>query len=713
MEYIRGGGMRYSQPQHTTSYFSKSILNVAVVFMLVFCSSSPVMADQFNRWNWRNPLPHGSFLNNIKFCNDRFFAVGDKGAILTSLDGIDWQYEKSRTGINLYSIAYGNGMYTVVGGSDSLGYLFPVLLTSKNGNRWVKRLYSDIINLYNVAYGNNMFVAPVFRNRTIISYNGIDWYMVKLKHDAGKLIMLRNIIFADGRFVAEGTTDYDNDMHAIFVSTDGIQWTQTTAGTESHIGVAYGDGKFIVYGMNNAILVSSDAVNWVETTTPVSLFDMVYGNGQFIASGGGSVYASTDASTWTLIASEHVGKLVYGNGTYVAFEYGGEIAVSKDGGGWTRQKPDNNYYSFKGIVYGAGRFVAVGNTSSLTSVDGVTWSSIPVGGSGIIYAGGKFLTSSAASYSQDGLAWAWNPSSPPGMVSVAYGKGKYIGVSYDYRIYESYDGITWKEVQNALGSYPGFYANTIEFINGVFMVGGEAGYIHTSEDGKIWTAIPIKLFESYNGIQSITYGNGLYIAAGYLGRDYNDNGLHVNYYSSIDGKNWTAQKSSSPLYLNKVKFLRGSFIGFNLESSIYISVDGLHWQQKGTLPVEEGFNDVAYGNYSIVLVGSYSSIIQSDQFLTLISPNGGELLKAGESFMINWAGPSTASHYSLHYSVNNGTSWMTIGKSISGNQFDWLVPTLPADRKKCLIRVTAYTAKGKKLGADKSNKPFIIQAVIL
>jgi hypothetical protein len=96
--------------------------------------------------------------------------------------------------------------------------------------------------------------------------------------------------------------------------------------------------------------------------------------------------------------------------------------------------------------------------------------------------------------------------------------------------------------------------------------------------------------------------------------------------------------------------------------------------------------------------------------VSLTYPNGGESLNAGQWETITWQAPSDAAYVSLKYTLNNGVTWKKIDKNVSGNSFQWLVPSVKASKTKCRVKVTAFDSKGAKIGTDKSASTFTIQA---
>jgi hypothetical protein len=51
----------------------------------------------------------------VTYGDGLFVAVGDGGAILTSLNGVAWTQRTSPTSNWLWSVAYGNGTFVAVG----------------------------------------------------------------------------------------------------------------------------------------------------------------------------------------------------------------------------------------------------------------------------------------------------------------------------------------------------------------------------------------------------------------------------------------------------------------------------------------------------------------------------------------------------------------------------------------------------------------------
>ena len=101
--------------------------------------------------------------------------------------------------------------------------------------------------------------------------------------------------------------------------------------------------------------------------------------------------------------------------------------------------------------------------------------------------------------------------------------------------------------------------------------------------------------------------------------------------------------------------------------------------------------------------------------LELTRPNGGEAIPTGSWYSICWTAPVEAVEFNLAYSLDNGVTWHSIAKKVTERSYLWQVPNLLNNRAKCLVRVIAFDAAGKRIvkGIDKSDAPFSIEVVRL
>ena len=91
--------------------------------------------------------------------------------------------------------------------------------------------------------------------------------------------------------------------------------------------VAYGNGLFVVVGLNGTILTSSNGISWTNrnSKTKVILYEVTYGNGLFIAVGEqGIILSSEDGRNWRKTITRKTANLhgvTYHDGLYVTVGY--------------------------------------------------------------------------------------------------------------------------------------------------------------------------------------------------------------------------------------------------------------------------------------------------------------------------------------------------------------------------------------------------------
>jgi hypothetical protein len=89
-----------------------------------------------------------------------------------------------------------------------------------------------------------------------------------------------------------------------------------------------------------------------------------------------------------------------------------------------------------------------------------------------------------------------------------------------------------------------------------------------------------------------------------------------------------------------------------------------------------------------------------------------EAVPAGSLYRVRWAAPARAKNFTVKYSLNDGMTWKMIQKKVTAKVVDWQVPKAWKNRKKCLIKVTAFDKTGAKMGSAISKR-FTILVVSL
>lgn len=282
-----------------------------------------VGAISLDAWTGCNS-PSTAHLLGVTSGGGLFVAVGEQGTILTSADGSNWVKQASGTTMRLRGVTYGDGRFIVVGGNAAPAAT-RIVLGSPDGTNWSILSSSGDVSFAGVAYAKGTFVAvaSAFASDIYSSSNAINWTL-----RATVSGVMGGVAYGSNLFVAAGNT--------IQTSPDGIQWIERMTASQSLRGITYGKGKFVAVGDNTPSLfvVSNDGTNWTSST-PVSVGNLKtvsYGNGYFLAGGGGGAMVSSyDGVIWTNRTSggsSFLRSVAHGTASFVAVADGGAILQS-------------------------------------------------------------------------------------------------------------------------------------------------------------------------------------------------------------------------------------------------------------------------------------------------------------------------------------------------------------------------------------------------
>ena len=276
----------------------------------------------------------------------------------------------------------------------------------------------------------------------------------------------------------------------------------------------------------------------------------------------------------------------------------------------------------------------------------------------------KLALQSAAHNSNAGLIWSTTSNVPASSTwnSVIYGAGLYVAVGTNtsgttgQAMYSS-DGINW-----TLGTgVPNHGWSSVTYGNGRFIAIGWMGYAMYSDNGVSWTAST----SSFTGatLSGLAFGNGKFITS-----------YSNGYYYSLDGANWNQQNIGSTR--NRITFGNGQFIALDGNAGLpRFSTDGLTWSQTSDTTLQfTYFADAAYGNGTIVGTvtagvpkGTYSQddgktwtlvTIPSDNYRSVIYGNG----------LFASIGYDSLAHVPYGIYSRDGTSWTAFSSLPAG---DW------------------------------------------
>jgi hypothetical protein len=507
----------------------------------------------------------------------------------------------------LLEVAHGDGRFVAVGERGSV-------VVSTNGADWALHRVKGQPRLTGVAHGNGVFVA-VAQGVILSSIDGETW---AARVNRGPSWTGFGIVqFGNGRFVAAGGTK-------VFTSTDGVNWATATLPTHHAPilrAIAFGNGMFLAISDApvTRVWTSADGVMWAPAASgpghEIEIEDLAFGNGLFVAVGDeGAVYTSPDGTNWTSRDSDVSNRLVdvtYGNGRFVAVGTRGRIISSANGTSWRRETsgtPDR----LEGVTFGGGLFTAVGENGTIFfSPNGVDWTKRNYGvtrdldgvavGNGtiaVVGKGGSIMTSADGSnFIQRAVATAND------LHGIGWADNLFVAVGEPETIVTSPDAVQW--TVRHLGKNSSLKAAAKG--NGLWVAVGTGGAVLTSADAVTWVRQ-----ESYtlNDLNSVAYGNGMFVA---VGDNLPPNGTMI---TSPDGITWARRNQYTGKNLRAVTFANGTFVATGNDGSLLASSNGLAWTSLPTsyfLGFDYSFNlrGITYAAGTWVIVGNEGLVLTS------------------------------------------------------------------------------------------------------
>ena len=167
---------------------------------IIIASSGNKILTSNNGTDWSaDTVPISQTWQNIKYINNKFFAVSIEGKMISSQDGLYWEeITLPISGVGIGSVAYGNGLY-IASLLNSKN-----ILTSVNGTEWISNealSYTSTCN--DIIFANGNFIMPVYNTNMIMtSVNGIDWFENSLTSE----ITCNNLVYGDGIVILAANT---------------------------------------------------------------------------------------------------------------------------------------------------------------------------------------------------------------------------------------------------------------------------------------------------------------------------------------------------------------------------------------------------------------------------------------------------------------------------------------------------------------------------
>lgn len=275
--------------------------------------------------------------SNNSTSSNQFVTLGKTG--VTSPDGYNYTYHGGTPEINGFAnqLIYANNQFVAVGANEST-LQTGMIATSNNGIAFQQtQLNFPVLNT--ITYGFNKYIAGGQESTLIYSSNLSNWQQAVINPSPtastnfSAIQCNSSICYALANRLGSGY---------IYSSADGVNWNLANNFTSNSQlnALAVESNTFVAVGNNGTIAYNSGS-GWTQLATPPTdkqLLGIAYGNGSFVIVGGGDanpllslsqiiLQNSGDLNTWNIVYSSSeimhtLNSIVYANNRFAVIGEG-------------------------------------------------------------------------------------------------------------------------------------------------------------------------------------------------------------------------------------------------------------------------------------------------------------------------------------------------------------------------------------------------------
>lgn len=275
----------------------------------------------------------------VAFGNNTFVAVGEKGLIMTSPDGVKWKKRSAGISRTFNDVTFSSGRFIAVCKAPDGGVGAKIWISDNNGASWKYRdtdADGDTISV-------GLHAVAGDGNGNLVAVGGVGWV----------------------------TRSFDN----------GQTWQVLTTRftTTSLYGVAWGKGVWVATGPSG-VFRSPNATAWTTAAQTFAAYKVGFGNNRFVATAetsGAGFKSSADGNNWTqctkaaAFAGESWGGfangVAFGDGLFVVSIGNGTLWTSETGLVWKRWTSPLTGTELMGAAFGQRMFIAAGYNGRMVS----------------------------------------------------------------------------------------------------------------------------------------------------------------------------------------------------------------------------------------------------------------------------------------------------------------------------------------------------------
>lgn len=250
-----------------------------------------------NGINWKHTnvpgVPFDIRMSAVTYGGGQFVAVGQRGAIFTSRDGLSWKRSPALPDepFDFSASTYGQGLFVAVAAG---GFIY----SSPDGVNWTRQDSGTSQSFFDIVYGNGKFVVGRNSGLILTSSDSFTWNEHALPSlSPGLMNLVNSTAYGNGVFSAYVVES--NQRGYFYASSDGLNWSKTqTLMNRTVLDMCFGAGHFVAVGLvgvqsKGFVMTSKDGTNWVDRPGAFQVLEGVaYGDESFIAVGGSTIIQS-------------------------------------------------------------------------------------------------------------------------------------------------------------------------------------------------------------------------------------------------------------------------------------------------------------------------------------------------------------------------------------------------------------------------------------
>jgi hypothetical protein len=470
------------------------------------------------------------WLEGVSASTAEVVAVGDRGAIYRSSNGLDWQRQSVPFTNWLTGIAYAPpvAVFTVVGRNGFIA-------TSPDGRAWSRRNSGTQANLNRVEWLEDQFVAVGDAGTVLSSPTGTTWTPLA----SGATNALYTVAGDARSLLVAG----QQELHAAI--REGSNWAWTSQINGAHSGAP-------PWTYLSALRVAHSSTNmsyWVGGRTGL----LVYGQRQSST----WTWAREDASLRNWLWDVHRAP-----DFYVAVGDRGNILTSDNGARWDLELVPAALTN--SILLGVGgttnQLLAVGNKGALAYSTSRWIDLVETNETGVI------ITNRVNT-----LGVLWESVDPPpttnDLQAVTATANRYVVGGGRGTILTSPDGVDWTPRNSGTTN---FLSSATAFPAGLVAAGENGTILVSEDDGTSWTPRDAR---TQKWLYRVRFLNGALVIAGEGGTL-----LH-----SPDAETWTAGNTGTDQWLNDVVWVAGRYYAAGAQGTLIVSTNLADWSDVGIL----------------------------------------------------------------------------------------------------------------------------------